>query len=76
VNFEELIAAQAAMVPDSASPEFLCDRSSDFVKTVIEETEEPQAVEQQLTWSQYESNKYDDEGNITGTYTQGCGRIG
>ena len=64
---------QAALIPEVSSPDFLCDWRSD-------ETEEVeidgQMVEQALPWPEYEVNQYDDQGDISGTYMQGCGRIG
>ncbi len=64
---------QAALIPEVSSPDFLCDWRSD-------ETEEVeidgQTVEQDLPWPEYEVNQYDDQGDISGTYMQGCGRIG
>ena len=64
---------QAALIPEVSSPDFLCDWRSD-------ETEEVeidgQTVEQALPWPEYEVNQYDDQGDISGTYMQGCGRIG
>lgn len=64
---------QAALIPEVSSPDFLCDWRSDETEDV---EIDGQMVEQPLPWPEYEVTAYDEDGNVSGTYLQGCGKIG
>lgn len=66
VSCVRLTGEQAALTPEVTAPDFLCDWRSDEVD------EEGNS----LPWPEYEVNQYDEQGAVSGTYMQGCGRIG